>query len=163
MRDISAGRDIVDCNITEIVGSRPSNEILQQSAEELAEAEHNSRRIVSHLRKSRSLRATIFMLVALAAFGVTGVLGYYWLFQQGELELSDMIQDGSNIAVGALVSSIVALLLGVAMSGLAYGQRIPSEAENLNKSRLRTIGMRWEELKGLGLPKKEMKELRRRK
>ena len=156
MRDISAGRDIVDCNITEIVGSQPSNEILQQSAEELAEAEHNSRRIVSHLRKSRSLRATIFMLVALAAFGVTGVLGYYWLFQQGELELSDMIQDGSNIAVGAL-------LLGVAMSGLAYGQRIPSEAENLNKSRLRTIGMRWEELKGLGLPKKEMKELRRRK
>jgi hypothetical protein len=163
MRDISAGGDIVNSTITEIVGHNPSVEILQQPAQELAEAERGSRLIVRHERVRRARRAVIFGVIALAAFGMAGVLGYFWLFRGGELSFNDLVRDGSNIAIAALVSTLVAALAGAVTAGLSLRQRIPRGAETLNVERLQTISLRWDELRALGLPKADMKALRRRR
>ncbi|MFK4788493.1 hypothetical protein [Microbacterium sp. ZW T5_56] len=163
MRDISAGGDIVNSTITEIVGNNPSVEILQQPAQELAEAERGSRRIVRFERRRRARRAAIFGGVALAAFGAAGVLGYFWLFQGGELSFNDLVHDGSNIAIAALISTLVAAIAGVVTTALSIRQKTPRAAETLNVERLATITLRWDELRALGLSKAEIKALRKRR
>lgn len=162
MRDISAGGDIVNTTITEVVGNNPSVEILQQPAEELAKAEKLSRRIVSSGRKKRSIRGAIYAGVAIVALAAAGILGYFWLFQGGTIAPADIIRDGSNVALGAIISTIVSALIGTIFGVAAFWQKDPTSAEQINTERLKTIGTRWEELRLLGLPKAEIKRLRKR-
>jgi hypothetical protein len=147
----------------EIVGTHPTIEILQQPAEELAAAERLSKQIVRAARKKRAVRASVSSGAALLAFAMAGILGYFWLLQGGEIRIADVIRDSSNIAIGALVSTVVALAGGVVGSAYAYRQKDPTDAEAINCQRLRTIATRWEELDLLGLPKTEKRELRRRR
>ena len=162
MRDISAGRDIVGCTFTEYVGDNISQEILQQGAEELAVAERNSRRVVAYQRKERSKRAAILGTCALFAFGVAALLGYFWLLRGGAIGIPELIHDASNIAMGALVSTLVAIVAGLLTASLAVGQKDPNNTEKINLERLKMVHIRWEELKGLGFPKAEIKKLRKK-
>ncbi len=162
MRDVSAGRDIVNSTIMEIVGTNPTVEILQQSAEEVAEAEKLSRLVVSAGRKKRAKTAAISSAIALAGLLVAGLLGYFWLLDGGKLSVQDIIRDGSNVALGAIVSTAVSALVGVASGIVAFWQKDPTDAEKLNSERLRTISTRWQELLLLGFPKSDMRQLRKR-
>lgn len=162
MRDISAGRDIINSTITEVVGARPTMEILQQPAEDLAAAEKLSRTIVRSGRRRRAVRAALASVVALASIAVAGLLGYFWLLRRGEIAVPDLVRDSSNIAISALVSVVVSALVGVTAAGYAYEQRNPTEAEAINLARLKTIATRWNELKFMGFPKSEMRTLRKR-
>lgn len=162
MRDVSAGRDIVNSTIMEVVGNNPTVEILQQPAEELAAAEKLSHRVVREGRKKRSLVAAILSLIALVALAAACLLGYYWLLQGGKIEIADVIRDTSNIGIDALVSTLVSATVGVATAIVAYWQKEPTEAETLNSQRLRTIATRWDELRLLGFPRSEIKNLRKR-
>lgn len=161
MRDIHAGRDIVDCTITEIVGDHPTVKILQQGGVELAKAEQRSRQIVSHQRKKRLARASLFALLALAIWGISAGLGYYWLLHQGHLTMADLIHDTSNVSIAAFVSVAVTALVGVGFGIASYAQKDPTPAESLNTARLRTINVRWDELRGLGLSNKDIKKIRK--
>lgn len=163
MRDVSAGRDIVNSTIMEIVGNHPNIEILQQPAEELAAAEKLSRRVIREGRKKRSLLAAVFLFIALVALAATCLFGYYWLLQGGKIEIADVIRDISNIGIGALVSTLVSASVGIATAIVAYWQKDPTNAETLNPQRLKKIATRWDELRLLGFPKSEMKKLRKRR
>ncbi len=146
----------------EIVGNNPSVEILQQPAEELAAAEKLSRKVVRGGRKKRATLAAIFSVIALVAFAAACLLGYFWLLQDGKIGISDIIRDSSNITVGALVSTLVSAAVSFVTGAFAYQQKDPSNAEAINSQRLRTIATRWDELKFLGFPKSEMRQLRKR-
>lgn len=163
MRDISAGRDIVNSSITEIVGSNPTVEILQQPAEQLAEDEKLSRKVMRGGRKKRAILAFILSAIALVALAAASLLGYFWLLEGGEMGISDIIRDSSNIAMGALISTLASAVVGIAAGIVSYWQKDPTNAEVLNSKRLRQIATRWDELKHLGLPKSEMRRLRKRR
>ncbi|WEK59879.1 MAG: hypothetical protein P0Y60_11005 [Candidatus Microbacterium colombiense] len=162
MRDVSAGRDIVNSTIMEIVGTHPTVEILQQPAEELADAEKLSRLVVSAGRKKRAKLAAAFSAVALVGLVVAGLLGYFWLLDGGKIGFQDIIRDGSNVALSAVVSTTVSALVGIVSGAMAFWQKDPTDAEKINGARLRTISTRWEELRLLGFPKSEMRQLRKR-
>lgn len=162
MRDVSAGRDIVNSTIMEIVGTNPTVEILQQPAEELADAEKLSRLVVSAGRKKRAKLAAIFSAVALVGLVVAGLLGYFWLLDGGKISVQDVIRDGSNVALGAVVSTAISAIVGLASGAMAFWQKDPTDAEKINNARLRTISTRWEELRLLGFPKSEIRQLRKR-
>jgi cytochrome c biogenesis protein ResB len=162
MRDVSAGRDIVNSTIMEIVGTNPTIEILQQPAEKLAEAEKLSRRVVSAGRKKRAKLGAIFSAVALVGLVVAGLLGYFWLLQGGKISVQDIIRDSSNVVLAAVVSTAISALVGLAFGIVAFRQKDPTDAERINSQRLRAISTRWEELRLLGFPKSDMRELRKR-
>ncbi|MGH3653674.1 hypothetical protein [Glutamicibacter sp.] len=166
MRDFFAGRDIVGCTFTEIAGNDYSNEILEQGAEELAKAEFDSRQIVRDQRIQRMSRAVLFGALALLFAVITVVLGYFWLFEKGEVSISDIVEDFSRGISGALIAALVtpfvSLLVAVISGSKAYDQKDPTTAEALNLSRMDQISTRWMELKSLGLPAKLIKELRRK-
>lgn len=162
MRDVSAGRDIVNSPIIEIVGSNPSLEILQQPAEELAAAEKVSRRAVFAGRKRRAKRAAIFSAVALVGLVAAGLLGYFWLLDGGKIGVQDIIRDSSNVVLAAVVSTAVSALVAIVFGAMAFWQKDPTDAEKLNSGRLRNISTRWDELSLLGFPKSEMRQLRKR-
>lgn len=162
MRDISAGRDIIDSNFIEILGNNPSIEIMQQPAKELAEAEKYSRTVVRGARKSRAIKSLISIVIAIAALVVAVTIGYTWLLQGGEIGVADLVRDGSNVALGALLSVVFSLLIGCLGGAYAYSQKDPTQAERINFQRLQNISTRWDELKYLGFPKSEIRKLRRR-
>lgn len=160
MRDINAGRDIINSNIIEYVGANPSREILQHTAEELAEAEKRSKRIVKSERRDRTRVGVIFASLTLACLSGIALLGYYWLLDSGKLTLSDLAHDVSNDIIAAYVCIVATALVGVACAVKAESQLKPTRAERLNKERLGMVDIRWRELKGLGLDKKEIKRYR---
>lgn len=163
MRDISAGRDIVNSTITEIVGANPTLEILQQPAEELATAEKLSRKAIRNGRKRRAVRAVTFGVIALVAFFAAGIFGYFWLLDEGKISVGDVIRDVSNVAIGAIASTVVSVVVGLLTGAVAVAQKDQSDAEKINSARLRTISTRWDELKLLGFPKSDIREIRKRK
>lgn len=89
------------------------------------------------------------------------MLGYYWLLRGGHLTATDLIHDSSNISIAALVATAASALVGIGFGAAAYSQKDPTAAEALNTARLRTINVRWDELRSLGLSNNDIKKLRK--
>ncbi|MFV0432429.1 MAG: hypothetical protein ACK5LO_00375 [Leucobacter sp.] len=91
-----------------------------------------------------------------------GLLGYFWLLDGGKIGVQDIIRDGSNVVLAAVVSTAVSALVAIVFGAMAFWQKDPTDAEKLNSVRLRNISTRWDELSLLGFPKSEMRQLRKR-
>ena len=162
--NVSAGRDIIGSNITQIVGSNPSISILESTAEQLAEAENDSRKIIRKTRSKRIKGGAISFAITFGFLVLTAVLGYFWLFRSGEVKATDIVKDLIPNFILPLVISLLTLLPGAIFGGKMWRQfTSPSDAENINKNRLRLIQVRWDELNALGLSKKRINMLRRKK
>lgn len=161
---ISNGRDIVNSPIN-ITSVQNSKQVLELKVEELAQEEKTNKQIIKHHRSKRYKKGALLALISLLLLLSMIAVAYYWLFQQGHISLSDVINTITSTALPPLLTAIITLF-GTLITGRASVNQFKEKtsAECTAEKRLQAVQTRWEEIEGLGiLTSKEIAKIRRQK